>query len=183
VTPSQAPPERGDDFTFVPLTRDLRDNRGVSDRRGYRDEVWRLARVGDVVGLRRAADLLLEGSVGLEYDGHRARAFADALEGRVEEALAELNAGRGEQWPFAAAYAADVARLRYLAGEYEESLGALRVALRGAERADPQVVELVSAVAAQAPGLRVRAVRVALAGGTTWQRLRNAAAAAAARGC
>jgi hypothetical protein len=161
---------------------EVRDNPTVAGLRGYGDEAWRLARAGDTVALRRAADLLLQGDpVGLDYDGHRARAFALAVEGRVDDALAELNKGWTNDWPFPSAYAADTARVRYLAGDYERSLGALQVAVRGAERIDPQVAELVSAVAAHAPKLRLRAVRVALGGGTTWQRLRNAAAVAAAR--
>jgi hypothetical protein len=161
---------------------ELSDNPTVAARRGYGDEAWRLARAGDTAALRRAADLLLQGDpVGLDYDGHRARAFALAVEGRVDDALAELNEGWTTDWPFPSAYAADTARVRYLAGDYERSLGALQVAVRGAERIDPQVADLVSAVAAHAPKLRLRAVRVALGGGTTWQRLRNAAAVAAAR--
>ncbi len=160
----------------------MRHNPTVRTRRVFGDETWRLARAGDVEGLRRAADLLLRGDPGdLEYDGHRARAFACALEGRVDDALAELNEGWTADWPFPAAYAADTARVRYLAGDYERSLGALELATRGAERLDPQVGDLVAAVAARSPTLRVRAVRVALGGGTTWQRLRNAAAAATAR--
>ena len=160
----------------------MRHNPTVAARRGYGDETWRLARAGDTAGLRRAADLLLQGDPGaLGYDGHRARAFALALEGRVDEALAELNEGWTADWPFPAAYAADTARVRYLAGDYDRSLSALQLAVRGAEHLDPQVADLVSAVAAHAPRLRLRAVRVALGGGTTWQRLRNAAAVAAAR--
>jgi hypothetical protein len=153
----------------------------VGSGRRYGDEAWRLARAGDAAALYRAADFLLAGEPGgLDYDAHRARAFALALEGRVEDGLAELNEGWTEEWPFPAAYAADTARVRYLAGDYERSLGALRLAVRGAERVDPQVAELVSAVAASAPKLRFRAVRVALGGGTTWQRVRNAAAVAVA---
>jgi hypothetical protein len=161
---------------------EVRHNPAVAARKGYGDETWRLARAGDTAGLRRAADLLLDGDPGaLDYDGHRARAFALALEGRVDDALAELNEGWTADWPFPAAYAADTARVRYLAGDYERSLSALQIAVRGAERLDPQVADLVSAVVAHAPKLRLRAVRVALGGGTTWQRLRNAAAVAAAR--
>jgi hypothetical protein len=160
----------------------VRHNPTVADRRGYGDETWRLARAGDAAALRRAADLLLQGDPGdLDYDGHRARAFALALEGRVDDALTELNEGWTTDWPFPAAYAADTARVRYLAGDYEQSLGALQLAVRGVERLDPQVADLVSAVAAHEPRLRLRAVRIALGGGTTWQRLRNAAAVAAAR--
>jgi hypothetical protein len=151
----------------------------VSTRRGYGDETWRLAQAGDSEALNRAADLLLEaGPGGLLYDGRRARAFALALDGRVDDALAELNDGWTEDWPFPAAYAADTARVRYLAGDYEHSLGALRLALHGADRVDPAVSELVAAVVAHAPKLRLRAIRVVLGGGTAWQRLRNAATVA-----
>jgi hypothetical protein len=154
----------------------------VTVRRGFGDETWKLAAERDAGALHRAADLLLQGERGeLNYDGHRARAFALAVEGRVDDALAELNEGRTEEWPFPAAYAADTARVRYLAGDYERSLGALQLAVRGAERLDPAVADLVSAVAARAPRLRFRAVRVALGGGTPWQRVRNAAAVAASR--
>ena len=154
----------------------------MSARRGFGDETWRLAQARDAAALHRAADLLLQGDPGeLNYDGHRARAFALALDGKVDDALAQLNEGWTEEWPFPAAYAADTARVRYLAGDYERSLGALQLAVRGADRLDPAVADLVAAVAARAPKLRLRAVRVALAGGTPWQRVRNAAAAAAAR--
>lgn len=163
----------------------VRDNPRVEPRRGYGDEVWELARAGDAAGLRRAADVLLEHEQpdDVDYDGHRARAFALALDGKVDEALSELHVGWTADWPFAATYAADTARVRYLAGDYERSLGALRLAVRGAERLDPQVADLVSALVRRAPALRLRAVRVALGGGTTWQRLRNAAVVASSRGC
>jgi hypothetical protein len=154
----------------------------MSPRRVFGDEAWRLARAGDATALRRAADLLLDGEPGgLRYDAHRARAFALALDGRVDEALAQLNDGWTDDWPFAAAYAADTARVRYLAGDYEQALGALALAVRGAEHLDPAVADLVTAVAARAPRLRLRAVKVVTTGGTPWQRLRNAAAAASAR--
>lgn len=154
----------------------------MAPRRGYGDETWRLAREGDAASLHRAADLLLEGDPGeLNYDGHRARAFAFALEGRVDDALAQLTEGWTEDWPFPAAYAADTARVRLLAGDYERSLGALQLAVHGADRLDPQIAELVAAVVQRAPSLRIKAVKVVLGGGTPWQRLRNAAAAAAAR--
>jgi hypothetical protein len=155
----------------------------MSARRGFGDETWRLATEGDAAGLHRAADLLLQGDPGdLNYDGHRARAFALALEAKVDEALAQLNEGWTEDWPFPAAYAADTARVRFLAGDFERSLGALQLAVHGADRLDPQVAELVAAVVARAPKLRLRAIKVVLGGGTAWQRLRNAAAAASARG-
>jgi hypothetical protein len=151
-------------------------------RTGFGDETWRLARSGDAEALHRAADLLLAGDPGdPNYDSHRARAFALALEGRVDDALAELTDGWSEDWPFPAAYAADTARVRYLAGDYEHALGALQLAVHGADRLDPAVGELAAAVVARAPRLRFQAVRVVLRGGTAWQRLCNAAAAASAR--
>jgi hypothetical protein len=155
----------------------------VSVRRGVGDEVWRLAKDGDTAALHGAADLLLDGDPGgLLYDGHRARAFALALEGRVDDALAQLNEGWTEDWPFPAAYAADTARVRYLAGEYEQSLGALRLAVHGADRLDPAISELIAAVVKREPKLRLRAITVVLGGGSAWQRLRNAVAAASASG-
>jgi hypothetical protein len=154
----------------------------VSVRKGFGDESWRLAQDADTAGLHLAADLLLEGEPGgLLYDRHRARAFALALDGRVDDALAQLNEGWTEDWPFPAAFAADTARVRYLAGDYEQSLGALQLAVHGAPRLDPAVAELACAVVARAPELRLRAVKVVLSGGTAWQRVRNAAAAASAR--
>lgn len=151
-------------------------------RRPFGDEAWRLALAGDAPGLRHAADLLLAGDpAGLAYDGHRTRAFALALEGRVDDALAELNEGWSEDWPFPAAYAADTGRVRYLAGDYEDALAALQLAVRGADRLDPAVADVVVAVVARRPRLRLRAVKVLLGGGTPWQRLRNAALAVSAR--
>src|SRR5919201_6721054 len=97
-------------------------------RRGYGDETWRLALARDVSALRRAADLLLEGDAGdLDYDGHRARAFALAVEGQTYEALEQLNEGWTEEWPFPAAYAADIARVRFLLGDYAKALEALQL--------------------------------------------------------
>ncbi|HEX7083112.1 MAG TPA: hypothetical protein VF186_03260 [Gaiellaceae bacterium] len=147
-------------------------------RRGFGDESWRLAQAGDGAGLHRAADLLLEGDTGdLRYDGHRARAFALALEGRVEDALAALNAGWTRDWPFPSAFAADTARVRLLADDPERALQALALATRGADRLDPGVPELLAEVALRAPRLRGRVLRVALGGGTLRLRLRLALAA------
>jgi len=153
----------------------------VSARGRFGDEAWRLAAAGDAAGLDRAAALLLEDDAGdLSYDGHRARAFSLALAGRVQEALAQLNEGWSEDWPFPAAYAADTARVRYLAGDYEQALDALQLALRGDDPLDPAAAALLGAVVARQPSLRLRAVRIALGRGSPWQRLRNAAAAATA---
>jgi hypothetical protein len=89
--------------------------------------------------------------------------------------------GWTEDWPFPAAYAADTARVRFLAGDYEHALGALQLAVHGADRLDPAISELIAALVARAPKLRLRAIRVVLGGGSAWQRVRNAAAAASAR--
>lgn len=151
----------------------------MTRRTGLGDEAWSLALAGDAAALDRAADVLLEGD--LTYDGHRARAFSLALAGDVDEALAQLNDGWTEEWPFPAAYAADIARVRYLAGDYERSLGALRLASYGVDRLDPAVADLVIAVVARAPKLRLRALGVVVRGGTPWQRVRNAAAVATSR--
>ena len=142
----------------------------MSARRGYGDETWRLAREGDSAALHKAADLLLGDQNDLDYEAHRARAFALAVEGNREGALAELNEGWTDEWPFPAAYAADVARVRYLAGDYEDALVALRLAVRGAERLEPGVPELASECVRQAPRLWLTAVRLALTGGTASER-------------
>jgi hypothetical protein len=53
--------------------------------------------------------------------------------------------------------------------------------VHGSDRLDPAVAGLVSAVVAREPRLRLRGLKVVLGGGTTWQRLRNAAATVRAR--
>jgi hypothetical protein len=133
--------------------------------------MWRLALAGDSTALRRVAATLGD----VPYDAHRARAFALAVDGRAAEALAELEAGSGGGWPFPPARAADAARVHYLAGDDDAALEALREALPGTDRVDPAAAELVRLVARRSPRLRRRAVAVALGGGSTWQRLRNAA--------
>ena len=150
-------------------------------RRGFGDEAWRLALEGDAASLHRAADLLTGDSGDLDYEAHRARAFALALEGRRDDALAELNEGWTEEWPFPAAYATDVARVRFLAGDYEDALGALRLAVSGAERVDPGVPQLASDCVRRSPRLWRGALRVALAGGTASQRAGAAWAVVRAR--
>jgi len=142
----------------------------VTERRGYGDETWRLAVAGDAEALHRAADLLLGDDNDLDYEAHRARAFALAVEGSREDALAQLNEGWTEEWPFPSAYATDVARVRYLAGDYDDALGALQLAVHGAERVDPDTAELTLACVRRAPRLWTRALRVVVRGGTTAQR-------------
>ncbi len=151
-------------------------------RRGFGDETWRLAVAGDAAALHRAADLLLSGDGSeLDYDGHRARAFALALEGQTPAALRELNEGWTEDWPFPGAYAADIGRVRFLVGDYGKALDALQLSVRGAHRVEPAVGELTPECVRRDKALWTHALRVALAGGTPWQRLRTSAAVVGAR--
>ena len=143
----------------------------MSARQGFGDETWRLAQVGDAEALRRAADLLLTEPLDLAYEGHRARAFSLAVERKAAEALDVLNEGWTAEWPFPAAYALDVARIRYLAGDYELALEALRLALRGAERVDGAAVELAAACVRRRRSLWAKALSAVLVGGRVWQRL------------
>jgi len=143
-------------------------------RRGFGDEVWWLARDGKLDALQRAAELL-GGHDDLAYEAHRARAFALAVEGRGDDALAELNEGWTEEWPVPAAYAVDVARVRFLAGDHAAALGALELAARSAETLDGELPELVRLCVARSPALWTRGLRVALAGGPPGTRARAAA--------
>jgi hypothetical protein len=104
-------------------------------RRGFGDETWRLAEAGDAAALARAAALLGDGDDG-EYEGRRAAAFRLALEGRTQEALAELNEGWSDDWPPPSAYALDVARIHFLAGDTNRCLTAIELELRGLSRWD-----------------------------------------------
>ena len=99
-------------------------------RRGFGDETWRLAEAGDAAALERVAELLLDDDDGA-YDGRRAAAFRFALEGRTHEALAELNEGWSDDWPPPSAYALDVARIHFLAGDMTRCLAAIELELRG----------------------------------------------------
>jgi len=149
----------------------------MAGRTGFGDETWRLALAGDVAALEGVAELLLAGETGdLGYDGHRARAFARAVGGDTQAALAELNEGWTEEWPAPSGYAADVARVRFLAGDLAQALDALRLAARSAETPDPAVAELAVACVRRAPRCRAAALRVAVAGGSPWRRLANALA-------
>ena len=126
-------------------------------RRGVGDQAWELALAGDGAALERAAESFDE------YDAHRMRAFALALGGRTDDALDELNEGWADDWPFPAAYAVDVARVRYLCGDYEASLWALRLAARSGRRADPAVASLARACVRRSPRLWRRGLAVTLA--------------------
>jgi hypothetical protein len=147
----------------------------------YGDEAWRLALAGDAARLRDVGDALVAGDGEPGYEGHRARAFALAVESSTDEALAELNEGWTADWPFPAAYAADIARVRFLVGDYAQALDALALSVRGADRVEPAVLALVPACVRRDRRLRRSALRVALAGGTPSQRLATAARVVAAR--
>jgi hypothetical protein len=107
----------------------------MSIRRGFGDETWRLARARDRAGLDHAAALLLDEGE-LEYEGHRARAFRLAVDARAADALEELNEGWSEDWPSPAAYATDVARIHFLAGNAAHALTALQLDVRSAAHFD-----------------------------------------------
>ena len=149
-------------------------------RRGYGDETWRMAREGDRAGLQRAADLLLQ-DADLNYEGHRARAFAFAVEGRRDDALEQLHEGWTEEWPFPAAYATDVARVRFLAGDYDEALTALHLAVRSSEQLDDAVAALATDCVRRSRRTFRKALGVALAGGSSTQKAGAALAVIRAR--
>ncbi len=146
-----------------------RGERGKAPRltAGYGDETWRLALSADTRALR-AASALLDG-----YDASRATAFAEAVEGRVDAALAVLRAGTDADWPFPAAAALDAARARYLAGDDGGALTELAGAARHGEQVDPGVADVAAIAVARSPGLRLRALRLVLGHGTLRDRLRN----------
>lgn len=145
-------------------------------RRGFGDEVWQLAQAGDTAGLRAAADLLLEGrEQDLAYEGHRARAFAIAIEADGGDAFEELERGRTRQWPFPTAHVTDVARIHFLAGDYAGAVTAVQPVIRGADLLDDSVSDLLSECVRRDSGLRGPALRAAIAGGTLGQRFTTAA--------
>lgn len=143
--------------------------------------MWRLAREGDSAALHRAADMLLDDRVDLGYEGRRARAFALAVEDRTGEALAQLEQGRAEDWPIPAAYAADVGRIRFLAGDYAAALEALKLGVRGVARVDGSVAELAAACVRRSPRLWGKALRLSLSRGRPLQRISSALAILHAR--
>ena len=143
----------------------------------YQDELWRLAVERDVAGLHRAVGVVDDG-----YDAHRARAFALAVDGRVDGALRELGAGWGGDWPFPAGYALDVARVRFLGRDYRGALSALRDAADRDGSTDPAVAALARECVRREPALLRRALRLALGRGPVRRRVRDAAALVARQG-
>ena len=117
----------------------MRDPSATESLAATRDEITKLAVVGDTVGLRRVADRL-PATVDASYDRHRARAMALALEGKSDQAVAELNAGAADRLQDPSTVAADFAELRLLAGDPRAAVDALAYGLtappaRGPRRA------------------------------------------------
>jgi hypothetical protein len=147
-------------------------------RATYGDALWRLAVARDSEALRAAGDRLTGDA---SYERSRARAFALAVDGRLDAALAELAEGRLGDWPFPAAFATDSARVRHLAGDDDGALGDLAVAVREADRHDPEVPRLAVGIVRRSPSLRRRALNLVATSGTIRERVRNAAAIAIVR--
>jgi hypothetical protein len=144
----------------------------VTIRRGYGDETWALAVKRDVAALERAAELLLRERSGVEYEGHRARAFALALDRRSGEALEELNAGWTEEWPTPEGYGLDVARIHFLAGHPNMALTALALDARSIERSQLEdVVTFVMILVWEDRRLWRRGLSIALANSRGLDRL------------
>ena len=133
----------------------------MTSRRGLGDEIWRLARAGDVLGLERVSELLADDEE-FEYESRRALAFRHALEGRADRALAELNAGWAEDWPPPSAYALDVARIHLVVGDCERALSALQLEVHSVSQWTG-VNEIVADCVQRNPGVWRRGLRLAVA--------------------
>jgi hypothetical protein len=131
--------------------------------------------------LSGGAEMLTRAPDELLYEVHRARAFALASQARTDEALDQLNEGWTDDRPNPASYAADVARVRYLVGDYDDALVALGLAVRSADHLEPTVPELAADCVRRSPRLWRDAVRIALSGGTYRERVRAALAVVRAR--
>lgn len=109
----------------------------------------------------------------VEYGQRRRQAFRLAVDGHRDEALAELTEGWTDDAPDPTGYVADVARVRYLAGDYEEALGALDIVRGGvAEEMTPLAVDC----ARRDPRLWRSALRIVMRRGSLAERVRAAAA-------
>ena len=129
---------------------------------------------------RAASELHLRDPTGIEYEGHRAKAFALAVDGRAGEALALLNDGWSDEWPTPAAYATDVARIHFLAGNCAAALTALQLDLRTLDHLDG-VTEFAATCARRDPSVRRQALRVAVRGARGLRKLTAATAVLSAR--
>ena len=113
-----------------------------------------------------------------EYDERRRRAFLLAGEGRRDEALAQLTEGWTDGRPDPTAYLADVARVRYLAGDYEQALGALDIGRGGV---GPELMPIAVDCVRRNPRLRRAALRIVVRRGSLRNRGRAAWAVLRAR--
>lgn len=152
----------------------------MAARTGFGDETWRLAREGDIEGLDRAATLLLDAG-DLLYEGHRAKAFARAVAGRLDDGLAELNEGWNDDWPAPAVYATDIARIRLLAGDGRGAIDALELAMRSSDGLHGSLGELLAECVRRQPQVLARALRLAGGTGSVPQRSRATLAVLRAR--
>jgi|SRR5438132_6559956 len=133
----------------------------MNPRRGFGDEIWRLAGAGDAAGLERVSELLADDGE-FDYESRRALAFRHALDGRTHQALAELNEGWAEDWPPPSAYALDVARIHLLVGDCERALSALQLEIHGLSHWSG-ANEIVAACVRRNPRMWRRGLRLALA--------------------
>jgi hypothetical protein len=115
------------------------------------------------------------GAAGAEYERRRLQAFRLAVDGDPDDALIELNHGWEDAGPPPALYLADVARVHYLAGDYESALIAIDLnrGLGGVEqealvldcvRRDPRLWRAAARMAVRSGPVRgvLRVVRVRL---------------------
>jgi hypothetical protein len=96
------------------------------------------------------------------YERRRARAFAHALDGAGDAALAELSLAAAAAPPSAATLAADSAQLHLLLGDPARAVVALEGAARVAEGLDPHAGAVLVAAIREAPAAWFRGTRAAV---------------------
>ncbi len=129
----------------------MRDPSAAEQLAAKRDEITKLAVVGDVAGLRAAANSLPP-TLDFAYDRQRARAMALALEGKSDQAVAELKSGSAAQLQTPSTVAADLAEIRLLAGDPKAAVEALSLGLEEPERARHRALAGALAAAGAAAG-------------------------------
>ncbi|HET9673728.1 MAG TPA: hypothetical protein VFP31_02895, partial [Gaiellaceae bacterium] len=107
------------------------------------------------------------------YERRRARAYAHALDGNPDFALAELSLAAAAEPPSAATLAADSAQLHLLLGDPARAVASLEGAARVEQTLDPHAGAVLVAAIREAPASWFRGVRAAFHGGS----LRTTAAA------
>jgi hypothetical protein len=101
-------------------------------------------------------------TMAFSYERHRARAFANALEGSGDAALAELNLGALSLPPSAAVRAADAAALQLLLGDPARAITTLSVAARSDPGFDDFGRDVLLAAIREAPSEWRRAAGTAV---------------------